>query len=312
MRGIHLSLWLHTIAAFFLSAVAYLAWTKPEDVADQSVWIVPGDAKSLQKIVYREDDSQVVLEKKDQRLHVTTEKISASPESVQAPKTYPGSKQAEELWNKLMPLRALRQLGKPSVDKLGAMGLDKDSTQLILQLNNSEHAFVIGTGTYGSGDTYVKNVAGDVYLLAANLLSPLRHGATTLSDKALLGVEKAEIDKVVVRVNSTTKEFLQKENSDKNKAYFVAATAPETRLPLFGAWFDRLKSLRVADIGQAPGVGDPTLVMDFFNGKQRIANIQIWHTLSEPVARSDRFVAPVSLVKATLDAVVKDLEPLMK
>ncbi len=323
------SLWGHGLLAVVASAAAFLAWTLPRGKAGEAqVVVVQGSAERLTGVSFSEQEWDVTLVRHDERLEVTVAgKLKANQEAppplvsnepppasepTPRPVTFPGSKQAKELVEKLAPLKAARSLGKLAGDKLVPLGLDKPSATLTLRFGDAVREVKVGNATYGSGDLYVMNNAGEVYLLPASSVAHLRHGASALLDRGALGIEKDQIERVTISAGAQGRELVQRNREDKAAAFFADAAEPDEKREGVGVWLDRVLRLSVVDLVDDKPTGPPALTVEVFGDKGTLGVVKLWPS-GEKTAflTSSRFGKTATVAKAAAEAISKELEKVL-
>jgi hypothetical protein len=228
-------------------------------------------------------------------------------------KVFPGSKQARDLFEKMAPFEAARSIGKPDATKLSALGLDEPSGKLTLFFGDTQHVVRIGNSTYGSGDVYAQAEDGDIYLVPSKSLTSIRHGASTLLDRNAVGVEREDVDRLAVTAGPGGREIVQRDRSEKGKAFFADPAEPDAKLELVGNWLDRVLRLRVIDMTDERPAGMAAVEIEFFGGDGSLGVFKLWPAGEKhAVATSTRFETPFTVSKANADAIIKDVENVLQ
>ena len=232
------------------------------------------------------------------------------------PKTYPGTTRAEKLFEELMPLKAARSLGPVADDRLADFGLADDPDRLVLRVGGQDRTLWIGQGTYGSGDRYAKLENSDeVFLLRAVTLSALRGGGPALADKRVLAVAPKDVRQVTIIAGDQRRELIQRYGEDRSKAFYADPAVPDSKLAKASAWIDRVIKLRLADVGaDEPGGAVADLVIELYgNGKERLGTARFFkRSTPTSVAQSSFFDGPVSVTRANIDSVLRELPTILE
>ncbi|OGQ90232.1 MAG: hypothetical protein A2289_20020 [Deltaproteobacteria bacterium RIFOXYA12_FULL_58_15] len=237
-------------------------------------------------------------------------------EPLEAPKpaeTFPTTDKMADILAKVAPLEAARSLGKVATEKLAAMGLDEPASRLILVFGDKEHVVQIGDATFGGGDIYALRADGEVFLLPAATLANMRHGATALQDKNVIGTKQDEVVRLNVTAGVETRELSQRHQKDEKTRFFSDPAEPDEKLELASKWAERLWRLRVMRFADGAPGGTPTLAVELFgeNGKA-LDVLQIWTPDdSEAIAVSSRYEKPLLIAKTSADSLLKDLPALL-
>ena len=164
---------------------------------------------------------------------------------------FKAGEKADELFESLSPMLALRKLDDMSPEKMETTGLDDPKDALTLVRRGKTITLEVGGEVYGTRDRYVRDPAsGDVYLVDDELLRPLRYARTRLPDRTLWSVAAVDIAKITIGSPDGSVEVLQKNAQDAEKAAWVRASAPEETDEQLETWMDkamRMKSSAYAD-----------------------------------------------------------------
>jgi hypothetical protein len=256
----------------------------------------------------------VSVVKEGAEVSVTAVKLSTGDAALPPalPRTFPGSKEADELLQKVAPLKAGRGLGKLTGERLKAMGLETPKSSLTLRFGDEEKKVEIGDAAYGTGDLYGRTADGEVFLIPAATLSGIRHGAASLMDRNLMAAKEDKIERLTITGATGGREIVQRYAEDRTKAFYADPAEPETKLETTGNWLNRLLRLRVVDIVTDAPAGSPAIEVELFSGKGSLGKVQLWAAGDKTaLAQSSRFKAPVTVSKAEIDALIKDLDSVL-
>ena len=300
----------HATLAVVASALAYVAWTAPKPDKDDTVIMVPGAADKLTNILWHEDGWDVSVAREGEGVNVTAAKtgaaIVATPE---ASKSFPGSKEAEDLFGKLAPLKAARALGKLDPEHIKAMGLETPKSSLTLKFGATDKKVEVGDAAYGTGDFYGRTAEGDIFLIPAATLSTVRRGGASLMDRGLIAVKEEKVEHLTITGTTGGRELVQRFAEDRTKAFYADPAEPEAKLETAGNWLNRLFRLRVVDMVSDAPTGTPVVEVELFGAKGSLGTLKIWSAGDKTaLAQSSRFKSMVSVSKAEVDALVKDLD----
>jgi hypothetical protein len=310
----------HTLFAVAAAIAAYAAWAEPSTSgdADASVVMVPGDPDRLTKVEWEDDGWRVALDRagEDWKIAVTElpkqenpeAPVSAGPVADKA-KVYPAADRARDLIKDIAPLQAARSLGAVTGDKLAGLGLDKPSSKLVLHYGESVKTVEVGGSTFGTGDRYARVPGADeIFLLRANTLASLKHGASGLVDRTALGIAQEKIERVTIAHAGKTRELVQRHADDKAKAFWADRAEPDVKLEQATAWLDRVLKLRIADLADTQPVGEAELTVELWSGQRSLGTLALWGPDDkQSLAKSSRFDTPVTVTKANSEAVLRDV-----
>ena len=304
------SLLAHGTGAVLTTLIAYAAWTTPTLAdADPSVVVLDVKPQQLRSIGWHDKDYDVTVERDGEGSRVTTRRHD--PQT--PPQSFPGTAQATDLFNRLAPLHAPRDMGAQDANHLKSFGLDDSKTTLTLQAGDSNHVLKIGNATFGNGDLYAATPEGNVYLLRSSAVATLNHGALALQDRDFLSLPAGRCDRAVISAHGATREVVQRFGNDIHKMYFADAVNPDAKLTKATTWLEKAMRLRVIDVSHnAAPVGDAAVSVEFFKDKQSIAKLQLWPSEEQKVvAVSSRFAAPVTLSKSSVDTLLQDVSAVL-
>lgn len=181
-----------------LLGMSWMDWTAPPEVdIGDKVMLVQGEAADLEKVVWKDDKEEVVIERKTDAagsyLWVThtkweepkptppaapeatppadpsqpAEPAAATPATPEAPATPPekvakttvfkAGEAGDKLADSLSPLLAVRQLTDLPADKLATYGLDAPKESIELVRKGRSRVLELGGEVYGSKDRYVRD-----------------------------------------------------------------------------------------------------------------------------------------------------------
>ncbi|MEM6731245.1 MAG: DUF4340 domain-containing protein [Myxococcota bacterium] len=288
----------HTAVALVSLVVAYTAWTSPTalESTENKPALLAANLGDLNRVVWVENNDKGlttrvdVLSQEGGGVAVTVEKTGGEKEV--APRSFPGSKKAEELLASLEELKADRALGKLGDPEREKFGLTKDTTNsLSLYFAEREVEIKVGDEAFGSGSYYVSPPSGDVFLVGSQVLSSLRHGAGVLLDRRAVGVESKEVNRAVLKARGEMRELVHRYPDEPGKAFYADPAEPDARLDQTTAWIERLLRLRTQSLVDEKPAGSASLEIELFGGGESLATLQLWTPVDEKVAyaRSSRF-----------------------
>jgi len=166
-------------------------------------------------------------------------------------KSFKAGDAGDKLLETFSPLEATRLI-EVAADKLADFGLDEPTEYLEIQRQGKDtRTFDLGGEAYGTKDRYIRDRASEkVYLVSADALNPLKRGATSLPDRALMGLE--ESDALQVQVNSAADTLtLEHRNRDDEDASHWRVIGDEEPNESAGTWLEKIFRLRSAFYVQA-------------------------------------------------------------
>lgn len=161
------------------------------------------------------------------------------------PVTFRGSRAAEALIEYLVPVRALRDLGRLDPARDADFGFDKAGTTYTVQCGGQTMVFTVAGRTYGNNDHYVRDQkSGKTYLMLGKPFTDLQAAQFTLVQNELQTFALADVDEAVVRAGERSRRLVQRDRALKGLASWVAADKPDQRNEVFGNWLERVAKLR--------------------------------------------------------------------
>jgi hypothetical protein len=298
-------------------ALSLWAWSSPEGShGDGEVTVIAGKADELAAVDWTDGEGEVLLARESGTVKVTmTRKPPAAPTAATAdaavPRVFPGTDAARELFAKVVPLRATRDLGPIADAELTHFGLGPTASHLELRFGSRREVVDVGAASYGASGTYLR-AGGRVYLARTSLFTDLRGGGQTLADRSLVTVPRAELERVTLAAGSKSRELVQRSADDRAKAFFADAAEPDTRLTQTTAWLDRVMRTRLVDFTATRPAGAPAVTLRLFGEHGPVGSLELWAPgESTAVAVSSAFASPVTVSKATAETLLKDLEAVL-
>lgn len=242
-------------------------------------------------------------------------------------KEYRGNDAASELLGLFGPLKALRALGSIDDAKAKELGLTDSKKALTVNAKGLSYKFVIGGTSYGSGDYYVRDGQGQVFLLSQRIVADFEFSESRLMERRLHRFERADFDRVEVKVGDKTRTFVQGSRQNPQGFFFAEATTPDKRDESIKNWMDKLLRVAISDYvaqGEDPATAAPAgamsgaaktgelLTVRFFDGRKEIGNAVLSRYLNtktnqpEYFARTETSVVLVRLLAATAESVIRD------
>ncbi|NCG17581.1 MAG: hypothetical protein GWP91_01010 [Rhodobacterales bacterium] len=237
------------------------------------------------------------------------------PEIVTNSVAFKGNSTAEDLWDDLNPLIAMRPLTLPDgVDD--PFGFDDAHGTIDLTTSAGVVSLTIGGETYGAKDRYLQH-EDQAFLVDDQTLRPLEYGKTRLLERILQPLSEHEVDTVTLVTPSTTLSFVQQNASDRAKAFWSLNTDPETEHPIAGAWFGKVFKMRAKQyVEDESTLGELTPVFRFeTTGDGKIWVIDVVESVEKPgvyYAKCDFLRATVELTKSLAADAVIDLKQLIE
>ena len=173
------------------------------------------------------------------------EAAEEAPKIVTTERVFKSGEAGTKLLEHFAPFEAERALAISDASKLAEFGLEEPAETLELRREGKEpRVFDIGGEAYGTRDRYLRDrESGAVYLVKAEVLSPLKRGTTSLPDRELLGMEPEEIARVQVNTGTESVAFEHRSRDDKQAAYWRTVGEDEPNESA-GTWLEKVFRLR--------------------------------------------------------------------
>ena len=305
------SLMAHLLLTLLAISLALTAWRRPGGHAGTARVAIAASPASLTRIDWREGPLSVQLLRPEPTANLEV-RVSRSGPEAPPPQRSAGSAAAAALFTQLAPLYALRDLG-PGQDpnQLAAFGLTTPRGRLELHLGEAVYGLDIGGSSFGVEDLYARGDEGHLYLLSAALLAPLRFGALSLQDRALVGLAANSFDHVRVHQGGQTRTWAYRRGDTAERAFLSDTAEPDRRLPRASAWLQRLLELRAATSELGTGSEAPSLTVTFLHQGRSLGSLRLWPDDAPeslgPLARDVRLGQPMRLVRQAVRDLLTEL-----
>jgi hypothetical protein len=232
--------------------------------------------------------------------------------------SYRASHEFEKVLDRLLPLRAERDLGKVDEKKLSQFGMVEAGRTLIVEAKSQKVTYRIGSQTPGGATNYVhEQPDGPIYLISSTLIRSLDVRATRYLERRLVGVDKQDVERVVVGTLMVNREFMQQKR--EKRSVWVPADSPDTTNDLFANWVDRVFRLGATEYLAQDPVPPPRseLKLSYFKGNKQLdelelASAEAGEGLRDFFARSTFTAGWVKLRRQDAEAVVSDLSSILE
>lgn len=175
-------------------------------------------------------------------------------------KSFRGSDAAMDLLGSFAPLRAIRALGQVDENKAKELGFPESKKRLTVVAKGQTTEFVLGSTSYGGGDSYARDGQGRAFLLSQRIISDFDLAESRLMEHRLHRFERGDFDRIEVAVAGKKRTVLQKKRQDASNYFFVDATSPDKRDDTLKNWIDKVQRIAVSDYvaqGEEPTLNAP-------------------------------------------------------
>lgn len=344
MKG-KLGLGLHLAALAVAAICAYFVFSAGKEKAEKGKVILDVEPDQLERLAFDTGKKQVVaVSRKGGGFTVTvTEQIhkpAAKPKEEKAEggaggakkkdpalkmitetsvTSYRASQEFEKALERLLPLRAERDLGKVDEKKLAQFGMLEAGRTLIVEAKSQKITYLIGSQTYGGATTYVlQQPDGPVCLISSTLIRSLDVRATRYLERRLVGVDKKDVERVAVSTLTANREFMQ-QRREKKRSVWVPADSPDTTNDLFTNWVDRMFRLGATEYLAEDPVPPPRpeFKLIYLRGSKKLDQLELASAEAgegkrDFFARSTFTGGWVKLRRQDAEAVVSDLATVLE
>lgn len=152
----------------------------------------------------------------------------------------------ERLFDRLAPLRALRDAGTVDEARSEELGLQTPEAKLTVTFTSGARTLEIGGTTPGGGDRYARDAAtGKVYVIAGEVVRDFEWADSRLIERELHAFKMSEVREARVRGGEKSRLLLR--GGDEKKGFWADPDAKETNDETAGNWMQRLERLRPSE-----------------------------------------------------------------
>jgi hypothetical protein len=243
-------------------------------------------------------------------------------------KSFRGSDAAMDLFASFGPLRAIRALGQVDDKKAKELGFPDSKKKLTVTAKGQTTEFVLGSTSYGGGDSYARDGQGRAFLLPQRIIADFEFAESRLMERRLHRFERADFDRVEITVGGKKRMLLQQKRQDPTNYYFSDAATPDKRDDTMKNWMDKVLRIAISDYvaqGEEPqaspppgAAGQPALgdimTLRFYEGRKEIGNAVFSRQLNpktnqpEFYGRTETTISLVRLLGVTAESAIQDAE----
>jgi len=152
-----------------------------------------------------------------------------------------------------------------------------------------------------------------VFVIKAQTLADLMHGATLLTDRTVLPSKPDALVRLVISAGGKGRELVRHlEGTDKDKAFWADPAEPDHKLEQATGWVDRILKLRLGEFSDAVPTGDPALAVEIFDAQGSAGVFKLWPPDEKAaLASSSRFAGGLSITKPNAEPILRELEAVL-
>jgi hypothetical protein len=261
------------------AAFAFSKERTPQAAQETNVVVWNGRVSDLQRIVYQAKDKRIELEarddKKSPRWYLGKGDYNVTPPQnpdggvvppVKKLSTFPSVTIATKIAEALVPLKAVRALGKIPDARLAEFGLEKRDTSLTVTLAGKEHKLLVGAVAPGGTDYYVLDPTNnEAYVAKADALRDLEGGDNRLLEREQHAFKDIDVRSAKVTAGGKTRELVR--SGPDGKKFWADPTDKEKADETAGNWLAKIDRLRASEYAaQAPEGGTTVVRVDYAGG----------------------------------------------
>lgn len=206
-----------------------------------------------------------------------------------------GNENAQRLFERFAPFRAMRALGTLDGPKLKDLGLDATKKRLEVTARGAKRRFAIAPAPPGGNDPYIRDEQdGRVYIVARNILSDLQSASVNLVERRLHSFRVEEVDRVVLAAGGKTKEFKASRFEQLPGLRLAPASAPDKPDETAKNWHERVWNLFPSEVlgkteTPAEGAPRPALKIEYFSRGRSLGFLELAKgSPAKPTAPADQ------------------------
>jgi hypothetical protein len=242
----------------------------------------------------------------------------AEPERVAKRSVFKASDKADQLFEDLSPMLALRRLEVSDPDKLEELGLTSPKATLEIVRGGQTQALDIGGESYGSRHIYVQRRSdGAVYLVERELLASLKSARSRLADRRLIGLARKDLVRALITADGESLDATQQHADDKDRAVWVLSSDPESAPEQLTSWMTqalKLIGMRYADPADSPADLQSRLTVQFFGAKGESEILEVLQVgkSGDWYARSEHTRGLVKLTRSSAKSLADDVQSVIE
>mgnify|MGYP000368557258 CR=1 FL=1 len=167
---------------------------------------------------------------------------TAPPPSVETMVTrYRAGEEFDRALDRLLPLRAERDLGAVDADKIAAFGLQQPQRKIRLTTSRGNFTLELGNDSFGGASTYVRLSPGDrVILVSSANLRALDVQGTRYLERRLTSLKEKDVDRLVVTRGNLSRELVHQDKGKADAEAWVPNDRPDLREERFRVWVGKV------------------------------------------------------------------------
>jgi Domain of unknown function (DUF4340) len=250
------------------AVAAAFAFTKeptPQSAQETNVVIWNGRSSDIQRIVYEAKDKRIELESRDDkkggRWFLGKADYTVTPPGLPDGGIAPPIKKtsafssvtlANKIADGLVPLKAVRALGKIPDSRLPEFGLEKRETSLTVIFGGKERKILVGSVAPGGTDYYVVDPTNsEAFVIKADQLRDLEGGDGRLLERDTHAFKEIDIRSAKVIANGKTRELVRA--GPDTKKFWADPADKDKADETVGNWLAKIDRLKVSEYAaQAP------------------------------------------------------------
>lgn len=305
-RGLLIHVGLFVLA----SAGAARMWMRdeqPKTLVQSEATVWSGRAADVKRIVFDGKTKKVTLDAKKDDVGAyyvgALERTAAPPTPAgsavapEPPPTKSGKTEfvavgaAQKIVEAMVPLKALRALGRIPDDRASEFGLSEPEGTLLVTLEGAERKLVIGGTTPGGGDRYVKDPAsGETYVIDGDAVRDLDTAESRLVERELHEWKEAEVTAADVKAGDKTRQIVR--GGPEGKRFWADPAAADQKDETVANWMDKVGRLRPTDyVMTTPSDKQDILRIEYSAGSRKLGFVELARVkTTDPAGKPDFLV----------------------
>jgi hypothetical protein len=245
---------LHAALLALAVVAAFLTWTRetPSMQERQRPLVWERDTADVRSLLYESDLRNVEITRRVEGEDVflwglevvrPTDASSSPPDTLSYPVGEPGS----AVVNGFAELRVIREIGPVPPDRAADFGLDEPGARVTVSFADDRVVLAVGSAVYGGSDRYARNeVSGDVYVLPAGLVGPLRTGSGALRERRLHYFADGDVAQVRVQARGRERVMTRRASEGAGPAAWGPVDDPIQTDLTFANFMERVGQLGIS------------------------------------------------------------------
>lgn len=230
---------LYLVAVLVLGPLCLWSWHREEPTAvREDVYLIDAAGARFDSARWVTRTSTITVEQRDDYIWLTETR------DPQKPRGFVGSEKAESLVERLTELQAIRSLGRP--EDAAPLGFEGDRLEVRWQSGQSARFEVGGRTNGNSGDYYVRDDSGEVFLVSASLFTDL-DAPGRFRQRKLRDAPLSDVARIQVALGEAALSAVQQNRRSPRDAFWALAETPEEKAAAVDALVKTLERVTILE-----------------------------------------------------------------